>query len=274
MSDANLNYFIFNDNIFPAQEFDNHYVEDNSSLYEVIRISNSIPLFLEEHVDRLISSGKIIGYTLNISYEDVLSKISLLMKKNNVTNHNIKIVINNLKDSVPNIYFFFIKTSYPDDSLYSSGVKAFSYNAERDNPNAKIINTNLRETINSLLKEKDCFEAILVNNEGYITEGSRSNLFFIKNNILYTTEGKDVLLGITRKRIIELSKKNGIKVQEESIHIDDLKGFSSLFISGTSPKVLPINSVDSMNFSTTDPLLLNIIKIYNDEIEQYISTHK
>lgn len=274
MSDANLNYFIYNDNIFPVSEFDNHYVEVGSSLYEVIRINDSIPLFLEEHVDRLISSGKIIGHNLNISYEDVLSNISTLIEKNNVTNHNIKIVINNLQNSLPNIYFFFIKTSYPEDSLYEKGVKTFSYNAERDNPNAKIINTNLRTTINNLLKEKDCFEAILINNEGCITEGSRSNLFFIKDNTLYTTEGKDVLLGITRKRIIELSKLNGITVKEEPIFLDELKNFSSLFISGTSPKVLPINKVDDLDFSTKDPLLLKIMKIYNDEIDSYVLSHK
>ena len=273
MSDAKLNYFIYNNEFFKTSEFEKLYKENSPSLYEVIRINESIPLFLEEHYERLVSSGKIIGEKVDISFDEFKNNIEKIIKQNNVVDYNIKIVINNLGNS-PNVYYFFIKTSYPDTSLYDTGVKTFSYNAERDNPNAKIINTSLRETINNLLKEKDCFEAILVNNEGYITEGSRSNLFFIKGNDLYTTKGKDVLLGITRKRIIELSLKNSINVIEKDIHINDLKDFSSLFISGTSPKALPINSVDNMKFSTKDPLLLKIMKIYDDEINSYIKNKK
>ncbi|MEG0641800.1 MAG: aminotransferase class IV, partial [Clostridium sp.] len=125
-----------------------------------------------------------------------------------------------------------------------------------------------------LLKEKECFEAILVNDDGYVTEGSRSNLFFIRDNTLYTTQGKDVLLGITRKRIIDLAKKNGVNVIEKPIHIDELSGFSSLFISGTSPKVLPIKSVDNINYLTKDTLLLKIISIYDSEIISYMDNYK
>ncbi|KMT21319.1 aminotransferase class IV [Clostridium cylindrosporum] len=274
MSDANLKFFIFNNNVYPVEEFDNLYVEDSSSLYEVLRVNESVPLFLEEHYERLISSGKIIGHNISLSFDELKSQIQLITQKNNVVNHNIKIVINNLHNEVPNIYYFFIKTNYPDASLYEEGVKTFLYSAERDNPNAKIINTNLRNTINTLLEEKNCYEAILVNSDGYITEGSRSNLFFIKDNTLYTTEGKDVLLGITRKRIIELARSNEINTIEKPIHIDELKDFSSLFISGTSPKVLPINAVDSLKYSTKDSLLLKIMKIYDNEINSYISSHK
>lgn len=273
MSDINLDYFIFNNNIYPASEFDSVYLEDKSSLYEVLRVNNSTPLFLEEHFDRLLTSGNVIGHDLNIKFEDLKANIDTLIKKNKVVNHNIKIVVNNLSLE-PNVYYYFIKTNYPNDSLYETGVKTLTYNAERDNPQAKIINTSLRENINALLKEKDCYEAILVNNEGYITEGSRSNLFFIKDNALYTPLGKDVLLGITRKRIIELSQKNGITFKEIPIHVDDLKSFSSIFISGTSPKVLPVYSVDSTKLDTKNSLLLKIMKLYNDEIESYLNSHK
>lgn len=274
MSDAVLKYFIYNNKVYSTEKFKNLYNENSSSLYEVLRVNSSIPIFLEEHYERLINSAKIIGHNINLSFDELKKQIYTLIEKNSVINHNIKIVINNLNSQSPNVYIFFIKTSYPEDSLYNEGIKTFTYNAERDNPNAKIINSDLRNTINNLLKEKNCYEAILVNNKGFITEGSRSNLFFIKYNTLYTTKGKDVLLGITRKRIVELAIKNNINIKEESIHIDSLKDFSSIFISGTSPKVLPICKVDSINFNTKDSLLLKIIKIYNDEIHNYIHLNK
>lgn len=274
MSDAFLKYFIYNNKVYSTEKFENVYNENSSSLYEVLRVNSSIPIFLEEHYERLINSGKILGHNISLSFDELKKQIYTLIEKNSVINHNIKIVINNLDGQSPNMYIFFVKTIYPKDFLYNEGVRTFTYNAERDNPNAKIINSNLRNTINNLLKEKNCYEAILVNNEGFITEGSRSNLFFIKDNTLYTTKGEDVLLGITRKRIVELARKSNISIKEESIHIDSLKDFSSVFISGTSPKVLPVCKVDSMDFNTKDPLLLKIIKIYNDEIDNYISLNK
>lgn len=274
MSDVYLNYFIYNDAIYKTEKFGELYNESSPSLYEVLRVNCSIPIFLEEHYNRLINSGKIIGYNLELSFDFLKTQIYSLIEKNSVTDHNVKIVINNLEKESPNIYIFFIKTNYPNKSLYDEGIKTITYNAERDNPNAKIINSDLRHTINNLLKEKNCYEAILVNNEGFITEGSRSNLFFIKDSTLYTTKGKDVLLGITRKRIIELAIKNNIAVKEESVHIDSLKDFSSLFISGTSPKVLPICTVDNINFNTKDSLLIKIMDIYNMEIANYINSNK
>ncbi|MEF9952627.1 MAG: aminotransferase class IV [Clostridium sp.] len=274
MADIKLDYFIFNDNLLESKDFDSVYIEDSKSLYEVIRVSSGVPLFLEEHLTRLYESSKIIGYTLNLTLESIKQNIQRVISKNNISNYNLKIVINNLDNSTPNVYYFFITTNYPDPNLYSVGVDAFLYSAERDNPNAKVINTTLRERVNSLMKEKNCFEAILVNSSGYITEGSRSNIFFIKDNNLYTTKGRDVLLGITRKRIISLAIQDGINVIEEDIFSGDINSFSSLFISGTSPKALPIKKVDNLTFSPDDTLMQRIITLYNNEIENYISKNK
>ncbi|MEF9933814.1 MAG: aminotransferase class IV [Clostridium sp.] len=273
MADIKLDYFIFNDNIYPSSEFENLYIEDAKSLYEVIRVCSSTPLFLEEHLNRLFKSANIVGYSLTLTLEEIRSNIKKIINKNNATDYNLKIVINNLDNPSPNVYYFFITTNYPDPSLYTKGVDAFLYSAERDNPNAKVINATLREKVNALMQEKNCFEAILVNNNGYITEGSRSNLFFIKDNTLYTTKGSDVLLGITRDRIISLAIKDGINVVEDDIHVDSLPSFSSIFISGTSPKALPIKNLDNMTFSPKEELMQRIIKLYDNEIDSYIKSH-
>jgi branched-chain amino acid aminotransferase len=113
-----------------------------------------------------------------------------------------------------------------------------------------------------------------VNCSGEITEGSRSNLFFIKGNSVYTSPSKDVLMGITRQRIISICRKNGIGVNETAILADQVEFFDAAFISGTSPKVLPISTIDDYKYSTDNSLLLNIMEIYNNEIQNYINNHK
>jgi branched-chain amino acid aminotransferase len=274
MSDIMLDNFIYNGIVYNTPEFEKLYVERHPSIYEVIRIMDGVPLFLEEHYDRLQNSSKLLGYDLKLSFEDVKKSIMELIKLNNVKNYNIKIVVNGLRNNDINEYFFFIKSSYPSEDLYKQGIKTFTYKAVRENPNAKVINQSLRNEINRLLKEKDCYEALLVNHKGEITEGSRSNAFFIKEGKVYTAPAKDVLLGITRKRIMDLCKQNGIDVLEVSILERELSSFEAAFISGTSPKVLPISKIDTISLSVNNDTLQKIIKIYDDEIEKYINSHK
>lgn len=274
MSEAILNYFIYNNEEHKVPEFENLYFENKPSIYEVIRIIDGIPVFLEEHYDRLINSAKILNYKLKLSFDDVKKNINKMVKLNDISNFNIKIVVNALESGNPNEYYFFVNSQYPSEDHYKKGVETFLYTAERHNPNAKVINQNLRDDINKLLKEKNCYEALLVNNKGEITEGSRSNLFFVKGNKVYTAPAEDVLLGITRQRILTLCNKNNIDTLETPILADELNSYDAAFISGTSPKVLPISKIDDLKFSTTNEILIKIMKIYDDEIRNYMYNYK
>lgn len=274
MGEAVFQYFIYNGKLEKISDFEKIYVDRYPSVYEVIRIIDGVPLFLEEHYKRFVHSAEIVGCKLNLSFEEIKESIAKMIKNNNVTNYNIKLVVNNLESSKQDSYYFFISSSYPEESMYKNGVETFLYRAERKNPNAKVIDKNLRNTINQLLKDKKCFEAILVNQKEEITEGSRSNIFFVKGDEVVTSLAKDVLQGITRQRVMSQCERNGIKVIEETIPVRQLSSFDAAFICGTSPKILPISLIDDIKFSTTNKVLLKIMDIYNLEIENYINQHK
>lgn len=276
MPEAQLNYFQFNNKIYNTAEFDNLYTDIFPSVYEVIRIIDRVPLFLEDHYARFMNSLKLASGNRNydIKYDDIEKSINNLIKLNNISNCNIKIVFNNIGHDKNNEYYFFIKSIYPDKSLYDEGIKTFTYNAVRNNPNAKIINQDLRDTVNRLLKEKNCYEALLVNDNDEITEGSRSNMFFLKGKTVYTSPVGDVLPGITRQKIIKLLRENEIEFKEEPILENGIENFDSAFMSGTSPKVLPISYINDIKFSIKNELLQKIMKIYDDEITSYIKSHK
>ena len=276
MSEAKLNCFQFNGKIYNTEEFDNLYKDIFPSVYEVIRVVDKVPLFLEDHYARFMNSLKLAAnnYNFDIKFIDIKESINNLVKLNNVSNYNIKIVFNNIGNAKLNEYYFFIKSIYPENSLYEEGIKSFTYNAVRNNPNAKIINQNLRDTINNLLKEKNCYEALLVNNNNEITEGSRSNVFFLKDKTVYTAPVGDVLPGITRQKIIQLLKENGIEFKEEPIYENEIIKFDGAFMSGTSPKVLPISYINDIELSPKNDLLQKIMKIYDGEITKYTASHK
>lgn len=273
MGEAFLKYFLHNDNKYETSDFDNIYKENAPSIYEVIRIIDKIPLFLEEHYQRLKNSASLLGKQISMSFDSTKTNIEKIIELNDVSNYNIKIVVNNFSKNT-DYYFFFIKSSYPDEELYKLGIKTFLYDSIRENPNAKIINKSLRGEIDELLYKKNCYEALLVNKSGEVTEGSRSNAFFIREGKIYTSPKGDVLMGITRQRIIKLCMENGINVIESPILSRSLNTYEAAFISGTSPKILPISSIDDISFSTSNKTLLRTMDIYNGEIDNYIKLHK
>ena len=80
----------------------------------------------------------------------------------------------------------FIKSNYPKPELYKTGVEVCLLHEERTNPNVKAKGLKVRDHANALITEKGVFEVLLVNNDGILTEGSRSNLFLVKGDTIYT----------------------------------------------------------------------------------------
>ena len=144
-------------------------------IYEVIRIINGKPLFYKEHFDRMINSFKLNNYKNDITYDELLNDINSLVISNDKNLGNIKIIFNTKSNEFK---IFFIKHSYPTDEMYKEGVKTILYFGERENPNAKVINNGFREAVNKEIKKNDAHEAILVDRNGYITEGS-NRIFFL-----------------------------------------------------------------------------------------------
>ncbi|WP_243129252.1 aminotransferase class IV [Hathewaya massiliensis] len=240
-------------------------------VYEVIRIIDGYPLFFKEHMERLYNSCELVNIKPPITSEEVFRSIRDLCSKSTVRFGNIKLVINS--ESLKYVLYF-IPHYYPEDFEYEEGVKTILYYGERNNPNAKVVDYNFRENIDKEIKKTKAYEAILINNEGNITEGSKSNIFVIKNNKVITAPLDAVLPGITRLKIIEVIKELGISFEERYVSEKEIKDLSGLFISGTSPKVLPIKEVENFIFNSKDENIVKIRKAFDKIIEKDIKDIK
>ncbi|EPY2271693.1 aminotransferase class IV [Clostridium sporogenes] len=268
-------FFIENEKIKERDSFEESFLKEGKSLYEVIRIIDRAPLFLKSHLERFYNSAKLEGLNLWLDEEEIKEKINRLIEINKVSIGNIKLVFNFNKRKNNNFLCYFLKHNYPEDIEYKRGVKTILYHGERENPNAKVINMDFRKIVGEKIKEEKAYEAILVDRNGYITEGSKSNIFMIKDGKVITAPIEKVLPGITRQNIIDVCKNLNLKVEEEKVHYKDIGKLEGLFISGTSPKVLPIKSVDEIEFkSSENKLILSIIEVYNKAIEEDIKSYK
>ena len=268
-------YFLYNGDIFPSKEFDIEKTIVYPSVYEVIRVIDGVPLFFEEHINRLGSSIELLGHKQPYDNETIKQHILKLLEINKCYNYNIKIIINALDSEKPNLFVYYVVSSYPEAELYEKGAHTILYEAERDNPNVKVIAATFRERVNESIKNADAYEALLVNNRGEITEGSRSNVFFVKDDTFYTAPAGDVLVGITRNRIIQLCLKLGYKVMEEPVSINFLENIDGLFLTGTSPKVLPVATVDNRKYNSSENSAIKAVHdAYNKLISDYVDKNK
>ncbi|APH14981.1 aminotransferase class IV family protein [Clostridium sporogenes] len=268
-------FFIENEKIKERDSFEESFLKEGKSLYEVIRIIGGAPLFLKSHLERFYNSAKLEGLNLWLDEEEIKEKINRLIEINKVSIGNIKLVFNFNKGKNNNFLCYFLKHNYPEDIEYKRGVKTILYHGERENPNAKVINMDFRKIVGEKIKEEKAYEAILVDRNGYITEGSKSNIFMIKDGKVITAPIEKVLPGITRQNIIDVCKNLNLQVEEEKVHYKDIDKLDGLFISGTSPKVLPIKSVDEIEFkSSKNKLILSIMEGYNKAIEEDIKGYK
>lgn len=268
-------YFIMNGSLMSTDENDKKYMGSSKSIYEVIRVISGVPLFLEKHMARLESSARLIGYSISPIADRIRADIQKLININDKPEKNIKIVVNNLESPSANYEMYFIKSSYPELQDYENGVHTILYEAERENPNAKVVNQSFKEVVAAALKNASAYEALLVNESQEITEGSRSNIFFVKGERVFTAPKGSVLLGITRVSILELCSMLGIEVVEKPISTAFLTDIDGLFITGTSPKVLPIKSVDAIQYgSSRNPVITKLMKAYDDTIEKYVQSYR
>jgi branched-chain amino acid aminotransferase len=244
----------------------------DQSVYEVIRVIDGIALFLEDHYTRLVYSVQMSGFNFEMDLPEFRHNILELVRLNHIKNGNVKFVLAEF-EKVNHWSFSFIPHSYPDTNDYEQGVKAQLLFAERENPNAKIIQNVIRERANQMIADQKLYEVLLVDRDGLITEGSRSNVFFVKGNRFYTAPAYQVLVGVTRQKVLECLTELGFTIVEEAVLASEIKTYDAAFLTGTSPKVLPVRSIGKQVFNTQLSVVKELMDQYNSLIDNYIKSH-
>lgn len=269
--------FILNGELQSVELFDNSLVYKGDSVYEVIRMVKGTPLFFKDHMERLSQSLQLKNKRQLADSSSLKKGIILLARSEKKKEINIKIVFN-YNEGKDSYLIYYIDSIYPSKEQCKKGVRGLLFFAERKEPQSKIINYKLKTSVYQELINEGAYEALLVNDENLITEGSKSNIFFMKNSRLITAPDDVILKGITRKHILQICREEGIDVLFECINADYISRYDAVFMTGTSPMVLPFCCINDNYYDVANPLIEKLRSIYmkraEASIHQFLEVNK
>lgn len=266
-------YFFRNGATLDTGRFDPAGLNSGLVLYEVIRVIDRTCLFLEDHLERLHVSVSLSGRRYVMDHFRLRKTLAGLMEWNGFSFGNMNLTLHFPVTGKPCLYAFCIPHSYPTPDMYAVGVETDLFQASRSDPNIKRILPEVREKTLQVMAERQLYEVLLVR-DNEITEGSRSNVFFITGDALITPPGEKVLKGITRQKIIDLCNALNIKVMEMPVAIDTLSNMEAAFLTGTSPKVLPIRKIGGVLYPVRHPLTVTCMQAYDDLIREEVLRYR
>lgn len=257
-----------NENVIPIQERGHQF---GDGIYEVIRVYHGKPFMLKEHLDRLVKSAEAIMLQLPYTTEQIHEIINEGLVKSGLQEAEIYIQITrgiapraHLFPETPSVMSMTIRHArLIDEKKRTDGVSVTVMEDERWK-NCYIKSLNLLPNV--IAKQKAVSsgheEAILIR-DGYITEGSSSNIFIVKNGTLLTTPATNFILhGITRAAVIQLAIKCQIPFEEKKFDQNLLHQADETFITSTSAEILPISKIDNISLPSNRPVTELLQKEY------------
>ncbi|MGB7919783.1 MAG: aminotransferase class IV [Desulfobacterales bacterium] len=272
--DAAFDFLFINGELHPSCETAIFDRIDGNSVYEVIKLIEGVPLFFEDHMARMQRSAVLLGADIEKPTRQVRAEINELVEKNGCADINVKLVWYPEKEG--SIFLtYFVRQDFPGDGAYRRGAHIILYDGERRNPQIKAVKTSYRERVRAVREAAGAYEALLVDDKGFISEGTRSNLFFLIDHQLCTPPSDAVLLGVTRQHVMALCRVLAIDVQEKMLPKDNLNRIEAAFITGTTIDILPIGSIGRLQLASVGhPVIQTITRAFSEKVSAYIAAEK
>lgn len=267
-----MGLFVYIDGEFVPEEEAKISIFDHGFLYgdgvfEGIRAYNGRIFKLREHIDRLYDSAKAIDLKIPLSKEEFERVILETLRRNGLRDAYIRPIVTRgigdlgldpRKCGKPTIIVIPRLWGKMYGDLYEKGLKAVTVAVRRVSydalpPNIKSLNylNNILAKIEANVKGGD--EAIILDKDGFVSEGSGDNVFIVKNGKVITPPTINNLKGITREVTIDIIRKLGIPFEEKNIGLYDLYTADEAFVTGTAAEIAPLVEIDGRKIGDGKP---------------------
>ncbi len=259
-------------------------VFDSSSMlgdgvWDSLRFHNGKFLFLKEHLNRLFKDAKLISIKLHFNRNELTKILNKTVKINQMkSDGHLRIIVSRGLKSTPYqspkvtiskpTLIIIPEFKKPDKNLYIQGLKLATVNTIRGPHNVQNPQINSLSKLNCILacieaQKKGADEALMFDVNGNIATNNSTHFFYIKNKIVFTSTGKYCVTGITRQKIIEICKKNKIKIYQKNFKLNQVLKADEAFVTGSFGGVIPVKSINSKKFKLNKSnITYKLIELY------------
>lgn len=227
-------------------------------VFDVMRTENGKPFLLDWHWERFENSAKMLGLSIPITKDEYRSILQDLIQKNGFSQSSIRTVLtggpseDSLHPQGNETFFILVDQLKPlNEKYYTEGVKLMTLDFGRHFPQAKITQHVAAIKHTKQKEEAGAYEILYIRN-GKVLEASTSNVGLFIGDVLVTPKN-DILLGITRRLIVQLAEELGFSIEEREVTQDELLKADEVFIMATNKYVVPVKQVDEHMIGNGNP---------------------
>jgi branched-chain amino acid aminotransferase len=233
-------------------------VQRGYGVFDFFKLIHSVPVFLEEHLDRFYFSSAQMRLPVVYSKDELRKIIFELLEKNNIDHTGVRITLtggyseDGYQLSSPNLIISLHSFASPDEDLFKKGIKLVTYPHQRQLPHVKSIDYLMAIWLQPFIKQNGA-DDVLYHLNGVVSECPRSNFFIVTKDDTILTPSSNILNGVMRMKLIETAKKYFI-ITERNIVIEDIKSAKEAFITSTTKTILPVRQIDNSIFPDSRPV--------------------
>ncbi|QDX93106.1 branched-chain-amino-acid transaminase [Brevibacterium sp. JNUCC-42] len=229
-------------------------------IFEGIRVYNGNIFRLQEHIERLYESALSIMLVIPMKIEEMMDAVVETVRKNELRDAYIRLVISRGDGDLgldprsckqANVVIIVEQLRLFPQELYETGLKIVTVPTRRNKPDALNPKIKSLNYLNNVMVRMEASmagvsEALMLNSEGYVTEGSGDNIFLVKKGVIYTPPTYlGALDGITRQAIMDIARKLEYVIKEEPFTRHDVYIADEVFLTGTAAEVISVSEVDA-----------------------------
>ena len=256
-------------------------------LFETMRSYNGVVFRLDDHLDRLSASAKSLAINNTCDKKFISDAVYQLLDANKLTDARMRLTLTSGPMSLPDeqrkpaLVITAAKLQPYPPEYYNNGVLVV-LSPCRQNPDDpacghKTINYLSRMLTLQLAHQKRAAEALWFTTDSRLAEGCISNIFLVKDSILYTPPLQiPVLPGIARKTVCQIAPENSIELVEKDLYIDDLLAADEAFLTNVIMQILPITRIEkhTVGDGKAGPVTKKLQQLYEDFIKSHCSRKK
>jgi branched-chain amino acid aminotransferase len=284
-----------NGELFPRDEakvsvFDSGYLVGDG-VWEGIRLHNGVLVFLDEHLARLYQGAKAIALDIGLTREELARALYHVIEANGMhTGAHVRLMVTRGVKKTPSqdprlvvggpTIVIIAEYKEANPAIRETGIRLFTSTVRRGSPDYLDPRLNCHSKLHEVIALTQALnagadEALMLDIHGFVSTCNATNFFIVRNGQVWTSTGQYCMNGITRGKVIELCREEGIPIYEKNFSLTDVYDADEAFVTGTFAGLVPVRDVDGRTIGDglSRQMTLRLSALYYDAIRDFVAAN-